>query len=232
MKLLENAKALVSDSEIQEGTVNFIDDSISALLGDPVAAGKVIFALSKSPFFLRDKLFWMKFEQFLSGIDMEENERAEFCRKLTEDGSMGDSPYRLLQAIDHAETKEKINYLVNASRSLSAGFINLSTYFRICHVITNTIDEDLQFLSEHIQDSGDFKYSDTIQGLQNVGLMRQSVIDANGNDRFVFTPFANMVDQYAISFDNVNRYPMCGNAPPVERHVGTEITQLKWSDIM
>ena len=232
MKLLESAKALVSDSEIQEGTVDFIADSISALLGDPVAAGKVIFALSKSPFFLRDKLFCMKFEQFLSGIDMEKNERAEFCRKLTEDGSKGDNPYRLLQAIDHAETKEKINYLVNASRSLSAGFINLSTYFRICHVISNTVDEDLQFLSEHIQDSGDFKYSDTIQGLQNVGLMRQSVIDANGNDRFVFTPFANMVDQYAISFDNVNRYPMCGNAPPVKRHVGTEITQLKWSDIM
>lgn len=38
----------------------------------------------------------------------------------------------------------------------------------------------------------------------------QSVIDANGDDRYRFTPLAEVVDRYALSYNNVERYPMCG----------------------
>ncbi len=37
--------------------------------------------------------------------------------------------------------------------------------------------------------------------------MYQSVIDANGEQKYSFTPLAKIVDQYAISYDNVERYP-------------------------
>lgn len=40
-----------------------------------------------------------------------------------------------------------------------------------------------------------------IQGLLNVGLMRQNIIDADENNRFVFTPFVDTLDQFAISYD-------------------------------
>ena len=59
--------------------------------------------------------------------------------------------------------------------------------------------------------------------------MRQKVFDANGNNRFVFTPFADTIDQFAISYNNVERYHMINvtiQAP--ERPMGQEIEQLKW----
>lgn len=37
--------------------------------------------------------------------------------------------------------------------------------------------------------------------------MYQSVIDGNGDQKYSFTPIAEIVDQYAISYDNVERYP-------------------------
>ena len=234
MKLLEQAKALVTDSEIREGTKDFLADSVSALLGDPVAAGEIMISLVKSPLFFREKLFWTKFECFLSGVDMNENDRAEFCARLTEDGKKGDNPYRLLQAIDHAETRQKVDFLINASRSLGAGFIELPTYFRICNAITGTLEEDLLFLADHIQDDSNFGYSDTIQGLLNVGLVYQSVIDGNGDNRYSFTPFADTLDRFAVSFNNVERYPMVGRDTdhPHERGMKQEIEQLNWKTMM
>lgn len=37
--------------------------------------------------------------------------------------------------------------------------------------------------------------------------MYQSVIDGNGDQKYSFTLIAEIVDQYAISYDNVERYP-------------------------
>ena len=37
--------------------------------------------------------------------------------------------------------------------------------------------------------------------------MYQSVIDGNGDQKYSFTPIAEIVDQYAISYGNVERYP-------------------------
>lgn len=233
MKFLEQAKALVTNPEVQEGTKDFLTDSVSALLGDPVAAGKIMVSLASSPFFFNEKLFWTKVELFLSGMDMDERNRAEFCARLTADGKKGDNPYRLLQAIDHAETRQKIDFLINASRSLGAGFIELPTYFRICNAITGALEEDLLFLADHIQDDGNFGYSDTIQGLLNVGLVYQSVIDGNGDNRYNFTPFADTLDQFAVSFNNVERYPMVGGTgQPRERTMKQEIEQLNWKTFM
>ena len=41
----------------------------------------------------------------------------------------------------------------------------------------------------------------------NIGLIYQSVIDWNGEDRYKFTSLANELDRFAISYDNVERYP-------------------------
>ena len=82
---------------------------------------------------------------FLNGIDATADERAAFCAKLTLDGINKENTYRLIQAIDHAETKWKINYLINVSRCLANDFIDLPSYFRICHIITNSLEEYLNF---------------------------------------------------------------------------------------
>ena len=83
------------------------------------------------------------------------------------------------------------------------------TYFRICHTITNTLEDDLAFLGEHIFET-DLPYNISIQGLFTSGLMYQSVIDANGDQKYSFTPLAQIVDRYAISSNNIERYPDLG----------------------
>lgn len=37
--------------------------------------------------------------------------------------------------------------------------------------------------------------------------MYQSVIDGNGEQKYSFTPLAEIVDRFSINYDNVERYP-------------------------
>lgn len=114
-----------------------------------------------------------------------------------------------MSIIDRVETQQKISYLINATRCLLENLIDRATYFRICHTITNTLEEDLAFLGEYIFEA-DLPYDISIQGLLTSGLMYQSVIDANGDQKYSFTPLAQIVDQYAISSNNIERYPDLG----------------------
>lgn len=206
MNLIEQAKGLVARGEVQEASINLIEDLSSAIMGDPVSIGKVFFTLIKSPFFIREQLFWMKFEAFINGVYLNEEDKANLRAKLWREGENKDNPYRLVQCIDRAETKQKIKYLINATRCLLSDYIDLPMYFRICHTITNTLDEDLIFLSEKILES-DLPYSAYTQGLLTAGLMYHSVIDADGEQKYSFTPLAEHLDRYAVSYNNIERYP-------------------------
>lgn len=212
LKFIESArklaKELISNDEVKNKTNNLLEDLVSALLGDLVAAAKIIYTFVQSPMFFREQLFWIKFEMFLNGIDTTADEHMAFCVRLDLDGKNKDNAYRLIQIIDRVETERKINYLINASRCLAKDLIDRTTYFRICYTIINSLEEDLIFLKDHILENSEFEYGDTIQGLMNNGLMYQSKIDPNGNDRHKFTPFAKVVDCYALSYDNIERFSM------------------------
>lgn len=206
MKYIDQIKGLVSRGEVQEASANILGDTLSALLGDPISAGKVIVALAKSPFFIREQIFWTKMEAFLNGVYLDENDCGNLRAKLVEDGEKQDNVLRLTECIDRAETQKKVNFLINATRCLLVDFIDRPTYFRICHAVTHSLEEDLTFLSEHINEE-DIPYSIYVQGLLTSGLMYQSVIDGNGEQKYSFTPLAAIVDQYAVSYENIERYP-------------------------
>ena len=206
MNFTEKIKILISNGEIQEASTNMLADTISAVLGNPVSIGKILIALTKSPFFIREQLFWSKMEAFLNGVYLNEDDCIKMRAKLTQDGQKEDNAFRLVESIDRAETQQKIRYLINATRCLLTDFIDRPTYFRICHAITHTLEEDLFFLGEHIYEA-DISYNNSVQGLLTAGLMYQSVIDANGDPKYSFTPIAGIVDQYAVNYDNVSRYP-------------------------
>lgn len=157
MNYIETAKSLITRGEIQDASANLLEDILNALLGNPISLGKVFLAFSKSPFFIREQIFWTKFEAFLDGVYLDENDRDKLRTKLIEDGNAKDNAFRLLDSIDIAEK--------------------------------------------------DIPYNPYTQGLLTAGLMYQSVIDANGEQKYSFTPLAKIVDQYAISYDNVERYP-------------------------
>lgn len=207
MNFIENIKNLISKGDVKEASTNMLEDTANAILGDPVSTAKLMITFASSPFFLREQLFWMKMEAFLDGVYLNEDDCSKLRAKLVEDGEKNDNPIRLVEIIDRVETQQKIRYLINATRCLLADFIDRSTYFRICHVISHTLEEDLVFLSEHI-DEEDLLYNTCIQGLLTSGLMYNSVIDPNGDQKYSFTPFAQTVDQFAVSYDNIDRYPM------------------------
>lgn len=204
---LDMAKDFLSKKEFKEESNNLLGDIVNALLGDYGSAGKIIFTLSKSPFFIREQLFWTKMTAFLNGVYINEEDRGKLCAKLMEQGQKEDNALRLIDCIDRAESLKIISYLINVTRCLLAGFIELSLYFRICHLITHTLAEDLIFLKVHILDKTEFSYDLSVQGLMASGLMYQSVIDANGDSQYSFTPIAELVDRFAISYDDVDRYP-------------------------
>ena len=227
MNCIEKIKGLISNGEIKEASTNMLEDAINAVLGDPVSIGKIIIALAKSPFFVREQLFWAKMEAFLNGVYLSEDDCAKLRAKLTKDGEKEDNAFRLVESIDRAETQQKIRYLINATRCLLTDFIDRPTYFRICHAITHTLDEDLVFLGEHINEE-DIPYSPYTQGLFTAGLMYQSVIDGNGEQKYSFTTIAKIVDQYAVSYENVERYPNPKVLKSNQESPTVSISALEW----
>ena len=107
MNCIEKIKGLISNGEIKEASTNMLEDAINAVLGDPVSIGKIIIALAKSPFFVREQLFWAKMEAFLNGVYLSEDDCAKLRAKLTKDGEKEDNAFRLVESIDRAETQQK-----------------------------------------------------------------------------------------------------------------------------
>ena len=116
MKFIEQIRERISRGEIKDASTNLLEDIANAVLGDPISIGKIIIALAKSPFFIREQLFWMKMELFLNGVYLSEDDRAKLRAKLTEDGAKQDNSLRLVECIDRAETQKKVQYLINATR--------------------------------------------------------------------------------------------------------------------
>lgn len=207
MTFIEKARRIANDTRFKEKIGDALEDAANAFLGNPVSAAKFIKFLLESPIMIRERLFWNKFSLFLEEIYSDENNKVKMIAKFSEDGHREENAERIIACIDKAETKQKVNFLINATRCLLAEFITLQEYFRICSIVTSTLYEDLDFLRKNIS-TEKFDYSYYIQGLLNSGLMYQSVIDSNtGNHKYSFTALAKLIDEYAISYDNVDRYP-------------------------
>lgn len=157
----------------------------------------------------RDYLFWTKFEEFISGTAFSEEERLKLAAKLAENENKEEFLLRLTDAIDKAISKKNMRYLSAATRAFLADYIDIQTYYRICHLISVTLPEDLEFLRNHIREDDSIAENQCVQGLASVGLMRISVIDTNllGEQKYSFTAIAHKVDQFAISYDDTDRYP-------------------------
>ena len=208
MKFLETVRRTVNeflkDKEFKHTSKDALEDLANALLGNPVSAAKFFYLLLKSPLMIREKIFWNKFEMFLDGVYLEDDDKAKMAAKFAEDGHKEENSERMINYIDRAENKQKIQFFINATRCLLADFIKLPSYFRICHTITNTLYEDLLFLQKNLF-KNDLDYNESVQGLFTNGLMYQSVIGEE--TKYSFTSLADDLDKYALSYDNLGRYP-------------------------
>lgn len=204
MNIIEAAKDLIQAKEIEEESGDFLLDAIGSINGDCIALARLMLTIAKAPFFISNKLFWVKFERFLQGVYMDEDSRLKMGAKLASIGDRNDNAIRLLSVIEYTDSLRKIDFLINASRCLQVGFISLPLYFRICQIVSSTVLEDLLFLRDHINDS-DLPYTLEIQGLLSSGLMYMSHVGEE--PAYSFTPIALEVDRYAVSYEDVDRYP-------------------------
>lgn len=214
---MENKLSIVSD---------FLGDIVSATLGDAGAATKVSLNFATMPFALKEMIFWGKFERFLLGTFKDEDDRLKMAAKFAETGNRDENAYRLVQCIDRVDSMQKVDYLVNATRSVLAGYIDLPMYFRICQAVTNALLEDLHFLRDNIRkvnggrttfESKKFlTYSFSVQGLQLVGLTDMNYVSQDGILQYGFTDLAEYVDRFSVSFGDVNRYPEPIYAMPLD----------------
>lgn len=58
--------------------------------------------------------------------------------------------------------------------------------------------------------------------------MYQSVIDGNGEQKYSFTTIAKIVDQYAVSYENVERYPNPKVLKANQESPTVSISALEW----
>lgn len=200
---IELIKRLFNDNKTHMR--NFVENAINALLGNPIAFTKTLEAVAKSPFFIREQMFWTKLAMFLDGIYLSDNDCVKLRAKLAEDGNEQENAERLIILIDRVETKLKIQYFVNVTLSLIEERITLSNYFRICHGIAYTLQEDLLFMTEHIQEDA-MPMNIHVHGLMSSGLMYHSSIPALVK-YYSFTEAAHLIDKYAITCDYNAHYP-------------------------
>lgn len=214
MAIRDTTEMLALLKEAQQKTKEHIGDIIGTICGDLSSRFKLVKDIMESPFFWKEQWFWAKLETFLNGVYLSDEDRTKLAAKLTEEGSNRDNALRLAVIIDRAESIKKIQYQINATRCFLSDFIDRPTYFRICHAISNTLEEDLFFMQEQLQkehlQKEELPYSHYVQGLLTSGLMYQSVFDGNaesGEQKYSFTPLAEWVDQFAVSYEMTDKYP-------------------------
>ena len=81
MEFMDTAREIIRCENVRESGKELLEDTVDALLGNPVSAAKVLVALGKSPFLIREEIFWSKMVNYLNGIFLSENDRSKMCAK-------------------------------------------------------------------------------------------------------------------------------------------------------
>ena len=115
---------------------------------------------------------------------------------------------RLLGYIDKADSEQKINYYVNATKSLLLGLIDNTGYFRIMKALMETLNEDLEYLADIAIKEDVYRGNMQLLALERSGLVLQAVFDANEsveNQSYVISSLGKYVDRFAVSFEDEER---------------------------
>lgn len=194
----QQLEIISGDSEVQEASINLFEDCVLTFLGDPSSACKVLHTLYKMPEFAREHFFWSKMELLLSGVCIEGKSLADLKNQFENNGRSDTHAERLLSCIDKVESHSKISYLINITNALLAGAMELPLYFRLCHVISNGLEEDCCFIEAHITEKK-IKNSMEVQGLTLLGLMFMSLNEGpKGGMFYSFTPLGYYFHHFAI----------------------------------
>lgn len=194
MKFIENAKKLLSTGTVREKSTNMLEDAIATILGDPIAFVKMMKSMIDSPVFIRDTLFWENFSLFLDGVYIESEDIRKLSARLAEQGGSSENAKRIIRIVDDLDSKLKVEFVINLTRSFMLGLIEKRDYFRILKIIQNTIEEDLIFLKANLS-KGEIAENNLSEEFERNGIM---YITEEGN--YAYSELAFFLDKYALSY--------------------------------
>lgn len=189
-----------------------LDNMIGMLMLDPIAYKNFAKQIAKMPFLIKDAYYWSKFHLFVTGVKSAEKELGEgvkLSNKLFNTSkNKRQNGMRLLGYIDKADSEQKINYYVNATKSLLLGLIDNTGYFRIMKALMETLNEDLEYLVDIAIKEDVYRGNMQLLALERSGLVLQAVFDANEsveNQSYVISSLGKYVDRFAVSFEDEER---------------------------
>lgn len=206
---LEN---LINELNIKDNCAELVDNAIGMLMLDPIAAKNLIIQIAKSPIVIRDAIYWNKLYMFVTGINkIQEDLKSgvKLSNKLFDNPKNREqNGMRLLGYLDKADSKQKINYYINATRSLLMGNIDNTEYFRIMKAVSETLNEDLEYLSEIVENTSTVRGNMQLLALERSGLVIQAGIDANEDiesQNYAVSNLGRMVDNYALASESTEQ---------------------------
>ena len=171
----------------------------------------------KAPFLYPEWKFWDNIDKFFNSGILSDDDKRKLIGKFSNKKQKQEVGRKIIDLIGKIDTDKKLVYIINATKAWVEDAIDRPQYFRICHVISTSLDEDLQFLSEHIDDTGDIPYSIEINGLQTTGLACNNATDKEGYPLYIFTPLSRAVNEYAIKGAEANAIENFNiNEPPIK----------------
>lgn len=196
--------------EVRNELNEIMENAFDALTGDLYAVKNLFESVCKLPISFFDQLYWQRFINFIEGTQKPLGEAISVSNKLFSNDEKGhNNALRIMEVIKKIDNEKSLDFIVNATRSCMCGWITTEEYFRIIKAITETLYEDLLFLSEKITTQKEFIGNIQIHALERSGLMIQIGIDANASveaQSYVISTLGDMVDQYAISLNNEDRF--------------------------
>ena len=189
-----------------------VDNMIGMLMLNPISYKNFVKQISQMPFLIKDAYYWSKFYLFVTGIknaEIELGKGVKLCNKLFDTPkNKRQNGMRLLGYIDKADSEQKINYYVNATKSLLLGLINNTDYFRIMKALMETLNEDLEYLADIAIKEDVHRGNVQLLALERSGLVLQAIFDANEsveNQSYVISSLGKYVDCFAVSFEDEER---------------------------
>ncbi len=194
---------------MEKETLNEIGNTLIDLCPSIVAsvnpiAGIVTEAIVKGTE-AKNRVFANKLKYYLEQLDKISNQESEdFCQQLA--AKKEDDLVFILTAIDQTLEKDSIAYQANATASYLMRHISSNEFKRICIALKTTIKTDLEFSANNIN-KHDLCYHVCLQSLSQSGIWYISGVSNGGEQLYSPTLLGHLVDQYAVSVSDTERYP-------------------------
>ena len=193
--------------------VESIDILIDAIALNPIAIGKIVALLSDKTFTAVQKIPYMQLKHYIDGVKNAEEHLADGCKladKLFSDSTKrNENAMRVYKIVTSADTEKKIDFLVEATRSMLLGLIDPEMMFRIFRAIVETLPEDLEYLSSIVEKEGPFKGDIRVHALVRSGLMISAGIDSGADiekQDYEVSTLGYFVDQFVLSLNDESRW--------------------------